>query len=347
MFVAIHSGDKSRVTSIAAQWEERADALRELTNSGELICPGCEQLLWLRTGRKRRRHFAHRQLADCPMAHQSAEVLEVKAQLFQWLETKYPGRVNLDLPTGVPNWNQNVDLVVEPEPGRKFLYWVFDRQQRDRENLCWYGSANDIHRHFIHTHSTLKLHSGHEIALTASQRDFIGCSDFDAAVAFPGHGHLHFLDGEDSTVRIYRGLRCVHQPNLYAWEVQREGLLGTAKISPKTGEIVFPDDVEAREEWRRKEARDKSISAAAHRNAQPADEGDPILRPPGEDVFAGTAADCHKPSAPSLNLNGPFRCEDCGIETTEWSVATASAGTCVCRSCLNKRYGRDSAGQPI
>jgi competence CoiA-like predicted nuclease len=135
MFVALQAKDRTRVTSIASQWDERLEVLRELTSGGHLICPGCEQRLWLRIGIKRRRHFAHRHLADCPLGNQSAEVLEAKAQMFEWLEKKYPGKVNLDLTIGVPGWSKVIDLLVEAEPGRKFAYWIFDRQQRSREEI--------------------------------------------------------------------------------------------------------------------------------------------------------------------------------------------------------------------
>ena len=46
MFVALKAKNRSRVTSIAPQWDDRLNALRELTNTGQLICPGCEQPLW-------------------------------------------------------------------------------------------------------------------------------------------------------------------------------------------------------------------------------------------------------------------------------------------------------------
>ena len=76
MFAAQRISDRSRVTSISSQWDDNEEVLRELARSGELVCPGCEQLLWLRTGEVRRRHFAHRDLSECPIGKQSPEVLE-------------------------------------------------------------------------------------------------------------------------------------------------------------------------------------------------------------------------------------------------------------------------------
>jgi len=347
MFVALRTTDRSRVTSLAAQWDCRLDALRELAASGQLVCPGCEQSLWLRTGVKRRRHFAHRQLADCPLAHQSPELLEVKAQLYQWLESKYRGSVQMDIPIGVPGLDKLVDLLVEPAPGRKFAYWTFDRQQRARDEILACQDLPGLHVHFIHTQSTLVQHSATDIILTASQRDFIGSSDYDAAVGFGGH--LHFLNAADSKLHIFRGLWCLHAPNLYAWKALRGDLLSVALISPRTGEIVFPEDVASRERRKQKLQQENTARAAALPPPPPQREEVVIL----DDGVAGAsepveaAVTAEEPAASSLNLKGPFRCEDCGIETMDWSSATPSAGTCVCRICTTRRHRQKRDGPAV
>jgi Competence protein CoiA-like family len=341
MFVALRTTDGSRVTSLAAQWEQRLEALRELATSGQLVCPGCEQRLWLRMGVKRRRHFAHRQLADCPLAHQSAELLEIKAQLYQWLESKYPGKVHLDMPLGVPPSDKLTDLLVEAAPGRKFAYWTFDRQQRARDAFFACRGLPGVHAHFIHAQSTLAQHSETAIALTASQRDFIGFSDFDTAVG--SGGHLHFLEGENSKLSIYRGLWCVHEPNLYQWEALRQEVLCAARISPKTGEIVFLKDVAARARWQQRQQRAKRPLPPVAPKPTPVPAAASAPRPsrPPEPAPAKAPAAMDKPARPSLNLKGPFRCEDCGVETMDWSSLNPAAGTCVCRDCITKRHRHD------
>ena len=342
MFVALRTVDRSRVTSLAAQWDNRLDVLRELAASGQLMCPGCEQRLWFRIGLRRRRHFAHRHLADCPLAHQSEEVQEVKAQLFKWLETKYGGKVHLDMAIGVPGWDKLVDLVVEAGPKRKFAYWIFDRQQRAREDLLGYRRLPGVCVHFIHTQSTRTMHSPTEIALTASQRDFMSSSEYDTSMGWAGYGHLHFLDGEDAKLRIYRGLMCVHSPNLYAWEALREDALSAARISPMTGEIVLPEDVAARTKWKQKQKEEKAVRPHLPEERCPASVPAALAEALPEPN--GPPAAIEEPAALSLNLNGPFRCEDCGIQTKDWSSAAPSAGTCVCRSCTRERHQRLTGG---
>jgi hypothetical protein len=117
--------------------------------------------------------------------------------------------------------------------------------------------------------------------------------------------------------------------------------LSEAKISPNTGEIVFAEDVAARREHRQKLQQHKATDFAARSRASSALQGDPPSA--GEVRTAENSVDEQEPTAPRLNLNGPFRCEDCGIETMDWSEATPSAGTCVCRRCLAERWLRKRA----
>ena len=337
MFVALMTTDGSRVTSIAPQWDSSEEDLRKLAETGQLVCPGCRQTLWLRSGTERRRYFAHRNLAECPLEAQSAEVWEAKAQLYRWLETKYPGKVNLDIGIGVAGLDKTVDLLLEPEPGRKFAYWVFDRRQRNRAELLPYRSRKDVQVHFIHTQAALKLHSETEIALTTSLRDFIQCSDFDESVAIYPHGHLHFLLRAESKLCIYRGLRCALGPNLFGWEVRREDSLAVALLCPKTGEFVFAEDEAARKEWDRRRER----MSAPGVPARMATEAPSIRRPNS----SRESPDGQIRGNLSLDINGPFRCVKCGTETKDWMEATPSAGICICRNCFNKRRRRGAVDQ--
>ena len=378
MFVAIHATSRARVTSIASKWNDRLDELRELASSGQLICPVCQQFLWLRIAHKRRRHFAHRHLADCPMANQSAELLETKAILFDWLETKYPGTVQMDMP-GFPGWELQLDLLVEANPDRKFAYLIFDRQQRFRQECLGYQAASGVHTHFIHTGSTLVIQSS-DLALTASQRDFISHSEYDECTRHAYGGHLHFLRTEDASLHIYRGLHCVHQPNMYAWTALRKGTLSSALISPKTGEIVFTQDAEARTVWKQKKKLEEERAREDERirqeqrkleldrkrkaaidawrlessaSAPPGHGGERDRSPLATAAMDQGAEYCtpvpepeQPPAPPEPRINGPYRCEYCGIETMNWAVATPSAKTCVCYDCLKRHLQtqRDANG---
>lgn len=324
MFAALKISEQSRVNSIAAQWDGREENLRELARSGQLVCPGCKQLLWLRTGDVRRRHFAHRDLSECQLGKQSSEVLEAKAQLFAFLEFKFPGRVQIDLELDMPGIGNVPDLVVEMEDGRRFTYWIFDRQIRNRSGYPKPPENKTERTHYIHTESAWNLGPEKGILLSASQRHFISYSDYDLALNRPGVGHLHFFSTSDSTLRIYRGLRCIHGPALHDWEELREGSLESALVCTENGEFVFDDDVVAREQRQQNPGRSTSNHSR---------------RP-----LAKIKQDDHEPEAASMAtkltsyLNRALRCEVCGVETTKWSSATPSAGTCVCKDCSEKRW---------
>ena len=130
MFVAKDKETGARVTSLDPVWRSRDDALRALANSGQVVFPGCAQTLRFRVGNFRRPHFAHRKLSECPLSRQSPEVLEAKAQLYEWLCSNYPGKVEMDVNLNVPEWECPADLVVRPDDKKVFSYWVFDRTPR-------------------------------------------------------------------------------------------------------------------------------------------------------------------------------------------------------------------------
>ena len=325
MFTAINISDESRVTSIATRWDDCVENLRELARGGQLVCPGCAQLLWLRTGEVRRRHFAHRDVSDCKFSKQSPELLEAKAQIFTWLDCKFPGRVQMDLELGSTGPGHHADLVVQMEDGRRFIYWIFDRQMRDRSRYRIIGEDNMTRVHYLHTESTLRPGPDGGILLNASQREFISTGDFDQALKRPQLGHLHFFLGSESQLHIYRGLRCLHEPLLHEYAQLRTGPLENALVCTESGEIIFPEDVFARKEYQRVLAlnpQPKFTSLTATRM----------------DRRAANATKGPNPADPIVNYSRPLRCEDCGAETRNWSQAKLSEGTCVCKECSQKRW---------
>lgn len=251
MFVAKDNKTGARVTSLDPDWGARFDELRALTNSGQLVCPGCAQALRFRVGDFRRPHFAHRVLSECPLSRQSAEVLEAKAQLYEWLCTKYPGKVELDVDLQVPEWERPADLVVRPDENKVFSYWVFDHTPRNRAPLLDYVCRNET-AHVLYTGSARKLSDeGDALLLPAALRDFIRSSLFDKSNGLGSlcnPGHLCFLDTDHHQVLLYRGVECIHSPNRYKWRLLHKLNWPTCKISPRTGEIV----AEGEKEWKPK-----------------------------------------------------------------------------------------------
>ncbi len=265
------------------------------------------------------------------MAQKSPEVLEAQFHLYRWLESQYPGRVELDIAVAGGDGELLADIRVEIASGRVLVFWIFDRQQRTRDQARNFARKPGILAHFIHTESTLKFHSDDEIALTASQRDFSVCSDFDRSVTWGDRGHLHFLNSENGSITVFRGLRCVHSPNLFGWELRRQFQVSDATLDEETGEIVCHEDLCAIKEWREKKAqeeaktraKDASVTSSAH-------------LPFRNHKFVVESTRSDTPAL--LSFTGPFRCEDCGEMSSDWSSSTPMNKTCVCRECTSKRH---------
>ena len=63
-------------------------ALREHARRGDLLCPECKAVLWLRAGEKRLPYFAHRQLDDCPQSRVSAAILNARRLLYRFFQDR-------------------------------------------------------------------------------------------------------------------------------------------------------------------------------------------------------------------------------------------------------------------
>ena len=368
MFVAkdIKTGDQ--ITSLNPVWGSRFEELRSWANSERLVCSGCAQTLRFRIGSHRRPHFAHRVLSECPLSRQSAEVLEAKAQLYEWLCTQYPAKVEMDVDLHVPEWERTADLVVRLDDGKVFSYWVFDHTPRNRSPLCRYVSRNES-AHVLYTESARKLSDqGDTLLLPAALRDFIRQSLFDERHK---SGHLYFLDTEHHQVLIYRGLDCEHSPNRYSWDLLHELDWTACKISPRTGEIVAAGETERKPKLSpvyvvREDAATLQISAPPRERsttladlAKAAQADNPPRRespaPPRErsitlaDLAKGARADNpprREPPAPSKERTQsmttvdwdkrPLVCELCGRSTTDYISAQPGLGICICRECRLK-----------
>jgi hypothetical protein len=382
MFVARDITTQLSVTSLDPHWIEQRNELRRMAREGQVVCPGCADRLWFRSGRKLRPHFAHRTIKDCPLNRQSVEVLEAKAQLYEWLITQYPGKVEMDVDLNLPGWKQRADLVVRPDATKTFVYWVFDRRQNDRWKLLAEKSDPNRVMHFLHTNSTGFPEDENRLRLTASQRDFLDGSRYDCPYLHPVH--LHFLDTENKRILIYRGLHLVHQPHIHRWQAMRSGGWAEALICRKTGEIVFNSDVEKwldweeaekrrkqeEEEQKRKEKEQREAWLREKENARHAAQSKPLPPTPTRSAPSPPPLSSLPPrpfkSSPTQSSNKPvyranriqpptqppkppkdavayglkkYRCEECGIITSDYVSASDLDGTCLCRQCHPKRWG--------
>lgn len=371
MFVAKDNKTGTRVTSLDPAWKSRFDELRALTVSGQVVCPGCQQAVRFRVGERRRPHFAHRVLSECPLSKQSAEVLEAKAQLYEWLCTKYPEKVELDVDLHITGLDRVADVVVRLDDTKVFAYWVFDHTPRDRYPLQHYVERNEC-AHVLYTQSAQKLsEEGDALLLPAALRDFIRTSGFDKLNELGpsfNPGHLCFLDTDHHQVMIYRGVDCIHLPNRYDWRVLHKLDWPTCKIAPRTGEVVAdgekewkpkpvsvvpkkewhpkPESVVAKKEWYPKplmsvaESTELVVREPEVPPERPIDLYDDLAKPAGNVARqplhkVSSPAEQHSHRAVASNMgNCPLKCEICGETATDYSSSQPGKGTCVCRNCF-------------
>lgn len=327
MFTAIRRDGGARITSIDPEWTGRVENLRSLAAADVLICPGCKKAMRYRAGLQRRPHFAHKDLSECPLGQQAAEVLEARAKLYLWLKSKYPDQeVAAELDLGIPDWKRPADVVVHRTGKDSLAYWLFDKGPRMRHPLLYAVTAG-VQRQVVFTESAQVRHEADPacLELSAALRDFIGRSRYDEP---HGRGYLTFLHSGSGAVTIYRGLRCVHPPAVYAANGVMQGALADALISPATGEILFEQDVAALKTWERPFASSTGGGYVRRVPVEPAKLVTDARRP----VTIATA-----PQTIGPDLNAPMRCERCGEMTRDWISATPSKGVCVCRGCLHRK----------
>ncbi len=131
MFKAFDTELDRDVVSLDPVWDGQIEALRGWGHAGRLVCPVCRQGVLLRAGEIMRRHFAHKDLSQCPLGHESAEVLAGRAALYAWLNTKFPDGVTVEKhfdadPESRYHLPRGVDCWVERPGKRNLAYWLVD-----------------------------------------------------------------------------------------------------------------------------------------------------------------------------------------------------------------------------
>ena len=282
MFRAFDTEHGRDVVSLDPVWDGQIEILRGWGRSGRLVCPVCRQAVLLRAGEIMRRHFAHKDLSQCPLGHESAELLAGRAALYAWLNTKFPDGVTLEknfdadeadeceLPRGVDCW-------VERPGKRNLAYWLVDGKI-DPDERMWIPRFLDARNAALNwvflPREARRGRLPGRANLSATERELLTPSEFDAVYCEGGgsEGSLHCLDPESQVLTTYRALVCVELPQYYEGEeVATE--LSRVLVLPSTGEFVHPGEYErlqvVREELRRQEeARRKAQETAERRRVE-------------------------------------------------------------------------------
>ena len=297
-----------------------------------------------------RSHFAHRSDSKCPLnSKKSAEELEAQALIYQHLEQNCDHELAIDVV--LEEEQQPIDILVGYEKSYQRAFFFLSRDRRNLYELLEPAKSRNIPVQIIYTQSRHALQD-ELLKLSKQQIDHAWHSKRYDPHQHPNYGHLYFLDTEDSTFHIYRGLKPSNKCRLYCSEHQQSISTSELKID-EFGEL-YTDADESERISRSSEAVEP---VAIEHKPQPIDIEEPEggIYPWEDESKPQTLATSQSSSyrdeerreeAVRRGLESfaqPLRCEDCGTMTTEWNQAQPSRGTCVCNKCIGVRHreGKD------
>jgi hypothetical protein len=343
----IHTGEE--VVILDAQWNERIPELRRLDHQDLLVCQACQQPVRVRKPHRRRRHFAHKHLENCPYLRESPHLLEARAALYEWLVGQFGReRVTLEKKLEIPKLPRHVDCWVNAGANRTALaYWIIDLRMlpRLREALQEGLTISGAQVNIIFLASMLhEDEAGLERAfLTTTERAFMQETVFDQTYkgghAAPGKS-LHYLDAENGTLTTLRGMQVHHLPQLYAG-YKKSTPLSQVRADPGTGELIHPGEVDRLQRVEKaKKRREDHLIRYADKIAQALASQSPASR--RQELESRQAlADRQRALENQTDLRrDPFAregtCRICGTKTTDWVVFYGATNECICRNCNEK-----------
>lgn len=228
------------------------EALRQKGRENWLLCPKCKQPVLVKAGAVKRRHFAHKDLSNCPLTDEPTELLVARETLYTWLKQKFKEHATIehaidgvDLPRGFDCWVTC--------GGKSFAYWIVVRAIKhcdERELIAEAARSANALLHVVFLNSMLQRNGTLRdlLSLTTTERDFIRKSEYDKVYSGYNHrreGSLHYLNSEPGTLTTFRAAGCIESPQRYrGHEVTTS--LSELKVSPDTGEFVHPSEFERR-----------------------------------------------------------------------------------------------------
>ena len=373
MYKAIRRDTGREIIILEPSWSDEVDTLRTWDQEDLLVCQECKQPVRVRAGDIRAWHFAHKHLRNCPIGHESPELLQARALLYRWLVSKFGSeRVTLEKLLKKGGLPRPVDCWVEGD--QPFAYWIFNAAVRpdSRDTLSLALSMDNIIAHWLFLASMLRREPDKQqhVYLTTTEREFMHRTDYDVPVSRNGRS-LHYLDHETGEFTTYRGLYPVHEPQEFAGAFLIHPL-DEMLAFPKTGEFVHPEEHErlqayrAEQKKREEEVNAKMQADAARRNARPPSHKQQapafLYRPPTRPSahVSDTPQTSRELIIPPLDSSPerPYRvakplpdpvtqpenppkkpvpplgiCTYCGERTRNWIEYDEKTGMCICKSC--------------
>ena len=282
--------DKALDAPLALPDFESAGALqtvRTRTRAGELVCPTCRQLLWLRAGEVRIPHFGHRRLSDCPHGRVSEAVLGARLLLYRFFQAriesgKLPATIVLEpVIAGLPD-KVRVDLLLR-RMGKSAVNVVL-LERGLHPDLRWQlqtclGREGSVFRPvFLRSRLGQPEDAPLDFLLDPTQRELRLASAYDLwppDLARPA-GTLHAIDPIRAEWTTLRGLTLAHGPQVFRARHVRISRMEDLLWSEAHSEWVHPGEAEALQQLRESIAAKKCAEAEERRQAEQRREAETI-----------------------------------------------------------------------
>lgn len=332
MFKAIDTETNQAVVSLDAKTEEQVSKLRQKGHSDLLQCQTCKEKVRLRAGERRRPHFAHKTLANCPTKNESAEMLEARAVLYDFLRTKFSDAVTIEkhldgstLPRSIDCWIEHHEL--------KVAYWLIEGRLSEDDQRTISSTIASHHASLVwvllssvikHPESDDKM-----LKLSTTERSLMATSELNLIHGEIQCGTLHYLDSNAKTIATFRSLSCVHRPQIYTGKEIRSPLTAI-DVRRGTGEFIHPGEwealVEVKEKIRKMKQRERLWEEERKSPQIPPNSIPPTL--------TYSVPSPHTSPYSSLSSgNRVGQCESCGEFTNDWWFYDGGTGKCGCRKC--------------
>jgi hypothetical protein len=357
MLRAIDADTGKQIISVDPECLEHLGRIRQAGRSGRLRCPVCQLPVLLRAGLIRVRHFAHKDLGECPSQNESVAVLEARAALYSWLKSKFTRGVTVEKVLEGTRLPRPMDCWVEYKGRRNLAYWIVDRAVRPglfqdvasavegaKASLTWILLVNRLKR---------QQEDSRFLQLSAAMARCIARSPYDTVYSPRFSGTLHYLDGAAKMLITFRALR----PAACHWKYEGHEIstpLAQVLVRPDSGEPVHPGEQELLAAWKAKthktQARCPIVSPRFTARSTPQNglleqdlmavirgqAGPSPTRKRMRWSEAATAED--QEPAPEVDRLAfhEAACSICGKKTTDWSVYCGKTGMCKCNACLAK-----------
>jgi hypothetical protein len=331
------------------------ELMRQRHRRRDFGCPECRSDVIFRAGERRRPHFSHRAVSDCPLSSESPELLAARAALYEWLRRKFGEAVHVEhRPPGV-ELPRPIDCWVARPDRPPLAYWVFDggRKVATREQLRAAETMHGARWTFVFAGAMLKPVPDEpgRFRLGPTERDFARQSRYDVLYAERSVGSVRYLDGRTGVVTTIRALK--HHEGPVSNGVRIDSPLDEVTVLGGTGEPVHPGEHEkltalvlvrraaAAEERRRIGERSRPpLAAELTRSSwwrRPASVH--LVHPEASCSAAVVRSDSFLPATSHLitRARAAVQCEMCGQMTPDVDqiVYDGGRGTCKCRRCMD------------